>query len=149
MKVGVGGGIGPFRAGVSNKGLGGGVGPVSVGTDWGGRGCGYLVAFGLIFGASTVWARLACHDWPVTAEFTPPKLTAAGAAPIVVIGTTRDPATPYASAKELASTLTSGVLLTRDGDGHTGYRQGNACIDAAVDGYLLAGAVPTNGKRCT
>jgi len=85
------------------------------------------------------WSALACHDWPETAEYRPPKLTAAGAAPIVVVGTTRDPATPYAWAKELASTLTSGVLLTRDGDGHTGYHQGNTCIDAAVDAYLLGG----------
>lgn len=102
-----------------------------------------------IFGDSTRWAALACHDWPETAEFAPPKLAAVGAAPIVVIGTTRDPATPYAWAKELASTLTSGVLLTRDGDGHTGYHQGNKCIDAAVDAYLLDGTVPTDGKRCT
>jgi len=102
-----------------------------------------------IFGNSTRWAALSCHDWPVMAEFPPPKLTAVGAAPIVVVGTTRDPATPYAWAKELASTLTSGVLLTRDGDGHTGYHQGNKCIDAAVDAYLLAGTVPTDGKRCT
>jgi len=102
-----------------------------------------------IFGDSTRWAALACHDWPVTAEFPPPKLTAVGAAPIVVVGTTRDPATPYAWAKELASTLASGVLLTRDGDGHTGYHQGNSCIDAAVDAYLLAGTAPTDGKRCS
>jgi len=102
-----------------------------------------------IFGDSTRWSAVACHDWPVTAEFGPPKLTAVGAAPIVVIGTTRDPATPYAWAKELASTLTSGVLLTRDGDGHTGYHQGNTCIDTAVDAYLLAGSVPKNGKRCS
>lgn len=102
-----------------------------------------------IFGDSTRWAALACHDWPVTAEFPPPKLAAVGAAPIVVVGTTRDPATPYPWAKELASTLTSGVLLTRDGDGHTGYHQGNKCIDAAVDAYLLAGTVPKDGKRCT
>ena len=102
-----------------------------------------------IFGDSTRWSALACHDWPETAEYRPPKLTAAGAAPIVVVGTTRDPATPYAWAKELASTLTSGVLLTRDGDGHTGYHQGNTCIDAAVDAYLLGGTVPKDGKRCT
>jgi pimeloyl-ACP methyl ester carboxylesterase len=101
-----------------------------------------------IFGDSTRWSALACHDWPVTAEFPTPKLTAVGAAPIVVVGTTRDPATPYAWSEELASTLTSGVLLTRDGDGHTGYRQGNACIDTTVDAYLLAGTVPKDGKRC-
>lgn len=101
-----------------------------------------------IFGDSTRWSALACHDWPVTAEYPTPKLAAVGAGPIVVVGTTRDPATPYAWAKELASTLTSGVLLTRVGDGHTGYRQGNSCIDTTVDAYLLAGTVPKDGKRC-
>ena len=102
-----------------------------------------------VFGESSNWVRVLCHDWPVRAEFPVPHLTAAGAAPIVVVGTTRDPATPYAWAEELASTLTSGVLVTRDGDGHTGYHQGSRCVDAAVDAYLLDGTVPKDGTRCS
>ena len=51
----------------------------------------------------------------------PRRLRAEGAAPIVVIGTTRDPATPYAWAVALADQLESGVLVTYEGDGHTGY----------------------------
>ena len=67
--------------------------------------------------------------------------TASGAAPIVVVGTTRDPATPYRWAEELSQELDSGVLLSRDGDGHTAFQQGNACIDKAIEAYLarLAG----------
>jgi hypothetical protein len=66
----------------------------------------------------------------------------------VVIGTTRDPATPYRWAVELAHQLESGVLVTRDGDGHTGYHTGNACIDAAVEAYLVSGVVPEDGLSC-
>ena len=75
-------------------------------------------------------------------------ITAAGAAPIVVIGTTRDPATPYAWAVHLADQLDSGVLVSRDGDGHTGYNEGNDCVDDAVEDYLLDGTVPEDGLTC-
>ena len=101
-----------------------------------------------IFGDSARWSGLMCHDWPVRSPYDSPKLVAEGAAPIVVIGTTRDPATPYAWAKQMANTLASGVLLTRDGDGHTGYFKGDACIDSAVDAYLIDATVPKRGTRC-
>ncbi len=65
-----------------------------------------------------------------------------------MIGTTRDPATPYAWAKSLAEQLDSGVLVSRDGDGHTGYNRGNACVDDAVHAYLLEGTVPDDGLSC-
>ena len=58
------------------------------------------------------------------------------------------PATPYAEAVAMAEQLESGVLLTRDGDGHTGYNQGSACIDDAVHAYLIDGEVPTDGTEC-
>ena len=41
-------------------------------------------------------------------------------------------------AVNLAHELDSGVLLSRDGDGHTAYSSGNTCIDDAVDAYLPA-----------
>jgi hypothetical protein len=65
---------------------------------------------------------------------------------VVVIGTTRDPATPYAWAKGLAGQLSHGVLLTHRGDGHTVYREGAPrCITGPVDAYLLALRVPRAG----
>ncbi len=73
---------------------------------------------------------------------------AAGAAPIVVVGTTRDPATPYEWAVSLAEQLESGVLVSRDGDGHTGYNSGNECVDVAVEDYLVDGTVPEDGLSC-
>lgn len=101
-----------------------------------------------LFGAYIAWSSLPCHYWPVEAESTPHAVTAAGAAPILVVGTTRDPATPYAWAQGLAEQLDSGVLLTYEGDGHTAYRRGSDCIDAAVDTYLLEGKAPADGTRC-
>jgi hypothetical protein len=78
----------------------------------------------------------------------PREIRAAGAPPIVVIGTTRDPATPMRWAENLADQLDSGVLVRRDGDGHTGYNSGNDCVDTAVEDYLIDGTVPTDGLTC-
>jgi pimeloyl-ACP methyl ester carboxylesterase len=101
-----------------------------------------------VFGRTFAWGALACSRWPVEAAEPSPPIDGAGAAPIVVIGTTRDPATPYEWAVELADQLQSGVLLSRDGDGHTGYHVGNSCIDEVVESYLVDGTVPADGKEC-
>ncbi|MGO0576503.1 alpha/beta hydrolase [Ornithinimicrobium panacihumi] len=89
-----------------------------------------------------------CEYWPAQAQETIEDYSAEGAAPIVVIGTTRDPATPYEWAESLAETLDSGVLVTYDGDGHTAYGRSNDCVDGAVDAYLLEGTVPEDGLTC-
>ena len=76
-------------------------------------------------------------------------LHARGAPPILVIGTTRDPATPYVDAQHLASELASGVLLSYDGDGHTIYGTGaNGCVDRIGNAYLLSLTVPRAGTLC-
>lgn len=95
-----------------------------------------------------VWGVVGCVGLPVQAAEEPPVIHAEGAAPIVVVGTTRDPATPYQWAVALADQLESGVLVSRDGDGHTGYASGNACVDEAVEDYLVDGTVPEDGLRC-
>ena len=100
------------------------------------------------FGAYLAWGALPCTYWPVPPTRTPHPVTAAGTPPILVVGTERDPATPIGWARALADQLASGVLLVWDGDGHTAYQRGSACIDAAVDAYLLDGHVPPDGKRC-
>ena len=89
-----------------------------------------------------------CEVWPYPPTGTREPITAEGAAPIVVVGTTNDPATPYEWAVSLADQLSSGVLVTRVGEGHTGYNKGNACVDRAVEAYLLDGTVPEDGLRC-
>ena len=62
----------------------------------------------------------------------------AGAAPILVVGTTRDPATPFAGAQDLVTRLDGSRLLTFDSTEHTAYTK-SRCIDDAVDAYLLRG----------
>ena len=89
-----------------------------------------------------------CASWSVEPTGTRDALTADGAAPIVVVGTTGDPATPYEWSVALADQLSSGVLITRVGEGHTGYNKGNECVDEAVEAYLTDGTVPTDGLRC-
>jgi pimeloyl-ACP methyl ester carboxylesterase len=101
-----------------------------------------------VFGRVFAWGLTSCHGFIPRAEEKVPAIHARGAQPIVVIGTTRDPATPYRWAVALSHQLDSGVLVRRDGDGHTGYHQGNVCVDGAVDGYLVSGVVPYDGLSC-
>jgi len=100
------------------------------------------------FGTSLLWGSLPCSVWPVKPEDKPHPIKAAGAKPIIVVGTTRDPATPYDWAVGLAKELDSGVLVSRDGDGHTGYKAGNPCVDNIVETYLLQGQAPTADINC-
>ncbi|MGF2950312.1 alpha/beta hydrolase [Microbacterium alcoholitolerans] len=89
-----------------------------------------------------------CETWPYPPVGTRDEIAASGSGPIVVIGTTNDPATPYAWSESLAEQLENGVLVTRVGEGHTGYNKGNSCVDDAVEGFLIDGTVPEDGLRC-
>ena len=100
------------------------------------------------FGLATLTGLLTCAHWPVQAQPRMSALRGTGAAPILVVGTTGDPATPYAWAEALASQLESGVLLTYEGEGHTAYLRSVPCIDDAIDAYLIEGKVPEDGQRC-
>ena len=91
---------------------------------------------------------LPCAQWPVPPVAAPGRLTAAGAPPILVIGTTKDPATPLTQARALAHMLASGRLLVVDGEQHTSFLTGNACVDRAVTRYLVARHPPRAGARC-
>ncbi|MFI9203921.1 alpha/beta hydrolase [Streptomyces sp. NPDC053048] len=100
-------------------------------------------------GTSFAWAALTCAYWPVPATGAPHRIPATGAAPILVVGTTRDPATPYPWARALASQLSSGRLLTYDGDGHTAYNRGSSCVDSAINDYLLTATPPPASRKCS
>ena len=73
----------------------------------------------------------------------------ASAAPLLVIGSTGDPATPYQFAQWMADQLKSATLVTYDGEGHTGYGGKSTCIDGIVVKYLVKGVVPKDGVRCS
>ena len=100
-----------------------------------------------VFGVANLYSEMSCSLWPVPATGRPGPISAAGSPPIVVVGTTGDPATPYSEAQALASELQKGVLLTRVGEGHTAYPY-SACIRSAVDAYLIDLTVPAAGTRC-
>ncbi|QBR92600.1 alpha/beta hydrolase [Nocardioides euryhalodurans] len=100
------------------------------------------------FGDVFAWGLVGCSGQVAETTEEPLDIDGAGAAPILVIGTTRDPATPYAWAEALADQLESGVLVSRDGDGHTGYNSDNACVDQVVEFYLVDGTVPEDGLSC-
>jgi len=100
-----------------------------------------------VFGPYIAYSGLTCKYFatPKPVEVKKTKTNAT----IVIIGTTGDPATPYAWAKGLAKLLPNSDLLTFVGDGHTGQGRGNACIDDAVDAYFLRGILPAENLRCT
>jgi pimeloyl-ACP methyl ester carboxylesterase len=98
-------------------------------------------------GRTIVNNSLPCAMWPVPVEVAPVP-HAVGAPPIVVLGTTDDPATPFVWAEGLAATLDSGTLVTVEGERHTAFAAGNDCVDRVVTRYLVRLAVPAAGKRC-
>jgi hypothetical protein len=99
-----------------------------------------------LFGAPLATGLLSCATWPVKKDPYPVG-PATGAPPIVVVGTTGDPATPYESTIKLADMLGVGQVLTWEGEGHTAYPT-TTCIRKAVDGYLIDLTVPDKGLRC-
>lgn len=104
-----------------------------------------------VFGEFMAWGMTGCDDWPAAGKTEHPEVGAKGAAPIVVIGNTGDPATPYEGARKMAKALGEGVgvEVTLKGEGHGGYNSGNSCLKKAVDGYLLDGKVPAAGTTCS
>lgn len=94
------------------------------------------------------YGDVACAEWPVDAKTDRVGVTGAGADPILVVGTTGDPATPYRWAESLARQLESGVLLTYEGEGHTAYGESN-CVDEIINTYLLEGEAPDAPVTCS
>ncbi len=99
-----------------------------------------------LFGPSSAAALYNCNVWD--AERTPlPERDAEGSAPILVIGTEGDPATPLAGAVDMAEELDSGVLLTWQGEGHTAYPK-TECVRRVVHDYLLREKAPVDDLTC-
>jgi pimeloyl-ACP methyl ester carboxylesterase len=99
-----------------------------------------------LFGASLAVGMLTCSLWKGGHDPYPTG-EATGAPPILVVGTTGDPATPYEQSPRLAEMLGVGRLLTWEGEGHTAYPK-SPCVTAAVDAYLIDLTVPPEGTRC-
>ena len=100
------------------------------------------------FGTFTGDAPLGtCAFWPVPPSSTPHAVSAPGLAPIMVVSTTHDPATPYQAGVEVAGQL-HGSLLTFEGTQHTVVFQGNSCVDDYATAYLIDGSTPRSGAKC-
>ncbi|MGW0822296.1 alpha/beta hydrolase [Streptomyces sp. NPDC002845] len=105
-----------------------------------------------VFGEFLGWDTAGwCHDWPVPGQFDTPEVSAPGAEPVLVVGNTGDPATPYEGAQKMADELGKGVgvVLTWEGEGHGAYGSGSGCVDSTINAYLLEGSVPEDGKVCS
>ncbi|MBI0299110.1 alpha/beta fold hydrolase [Streptomyces sp. PRKS01-29] len=103
-----------------------------------------------VFGEYLAWGMLGCTGWPVDGTTDTPDVSAEGAAPILVVGNTGDPATPYEGARKMVQELGRGVgvEVTYKGQGHGAYNSGNACMTKTVNAYLLDGKVPASGTTC-
>jgi len=99
------------------------------------------------FGPVFAWGALECATWAVPPTRQPHPISAIGAPPILVVGTTGDPATPYAWAVALAGELQRGVLVTRQGVDHVAYYY-SACVRAIDARYLIDGTTPAPGTTC-
>lgn len=100
-----------------------------------------------VYGTTSVTDELTCEDWPAGTQ-RPHKVRADGVPPVLVVGTTGDPATPYEEAESLADQFPGGMLLTYEGLGHTAYGRGDACVTDAVDAYLTDLKPVRSGATC-
>jgi len=101
-----------------------------------------------IFGPYLYLAGLPCKYWKTEPQLPPMPLKNIDTSPVLVIGVTNDPATPYEWAEDLVKVFTNGKLLTLIGDGHTGHNQGNECVDSLVDSYFLTGKIGSEPLIC-
>lgn len=96
------------------------------------------------------FGALACEQWPYPVAVHPDSYAASGSKPILVVGTTGDPATPYSQAVSLANdVLQNGQLVTFNGEGHTAYGQSDVCVNKTVDDYFIKNVVPAEDPNCS
>jgi pimeloyl-ACP methyl ester carboxylesterase len=101
-----------------------------------------------VFGPLLTWGQASCAVWPAPPTRTVGPVAAPGSPPILVVGTTNDPATPYTWAVNVSHDLSHGVLVTRDGVDHVAYFY-SACVRSYVQSYLVSGVTPSLGAVCT
>jgi hypothetical protein len=108
----------------------------------------YAQASPTTYRASPPIGDVTCINWPY--HFIGEELTidGKGAPDVLVVSTTGDPATPYEWGVSLSEQLESAHLITYNGEGHTAYNGGVACVDDAVDDYFVKGTVPESDPDC-
>ena len=101
------------------------------------------------FGRPWTWISSICQPWPGQDpdRYAGP-WTATTGNPVLVVGNSFDPATPYQGAQKVAALLPNSTLLTYAGWGHTAFLSGNFCVDTTVVAYLTTRQVPADGTVC-
>lgn len=98
-----------------------------------------------VFGPYLAYSGLSCQFFTTPGQSVIKEIVTS---PVIIIGTTRDPATPYVWAQDLHKTIRNSVLISFEADGHTGYGHGSNCVDSAVNQYFLTGILPTSDLTC-
>jgi pimeloyl-ACP methyl ester carboxylesterase len=99
------------------------------------------------FGPAFQYSNLICAYWPVKPTGTAGPLTADGAPPLLLVGGTGDPATPYPWAQAVHKQIAGSVLLTRSGNGHVSYDKSD-CARQVEESYLISLTLPADGTVC-
>ncbi|RKN38376.1 alpha/beta hydrolase [Streptomyces hoynatensis] len=112
-----------------------------------------LTGISPVFGEYMAATLTGCEGWPVSASETerPAYEARDAASPLLLVATTGDPATPYEGAARMQEAIGGpGVapLLSFDGEGHSAYTSGDACVTGVVNAHLLTGEVPEDGRAC-
>ncbi|WP_354644110.1 alpha/beta fold hydrolase [Kitasatospora camelliae] len=100
-------------------------------------------------GRHWTWAAEPCATWPAKAadRYTGP-WDRPTAHPVLVVGTTFDPSTPYSNSQDMAAALADARLLTNEGFGHTALLNPSSCVRAYESRYLVDGTLPPAGTVC-
>jgi pimeloyl-ACP methyl ester carboxylesterase len=97
-------------------------------------------------GATLGWSLLGCTGWP-TSPTPLPKLGSSSSPPLLIVGTTGDPATPVQGAANMAAIFSGSVSVVWQGEGHTAFGKSD-CVDAAAISYLVDLKLPAKGTTC-
>jgi len=101
-----------------------------------------------VFGPWSQYSNLQCGLWPVKVKASPDPLPIKDAPPILLVGGTNDPATPYQDAMNVFHKVDGAVLLTREGNGHVSYGS-SECSHTYEDDYLINLTLPQPGTVCS
>ena len=100
-------------------------------------------------GVVDLWADEPCASWPVRAadQYVGP-WNHPTPNPILLIGNTNDPSTPYRNSIGMARELAEARVLTVDGYGHTVLLNPSRCAQRLEDDYLVNLSLPPEGTVC-
>jgi pimeloyl-ACP methyl ester carboxylesterase len=91
---------------------------------------------------SIFFGDLPCAYWPARrADTARPAPFVAEGIPVMVLGATSDPATPYEHGVSVYESLSDGHLMTQNGGPHVIFGRGNECPDVDVSAFIVEGTV--------